>query len=117
MGRISSGPTRWPPGAERRLVPAESNLKNLKPVTLLMLLAQSQISRCGDRKPPRILNHDAEREVLPRRSATTRVARYSEFGMMGPEAGRMDGDGTGDTVMGGGEERRAPEGPPRDSRD
>ena len=27
MGRISPGPTRWPPGAERRLVPAISNLK------------------------------------------------------------------------------------------
>ena len=27
MGRISPGPTRWPPGAERCLVPANSNLK------------------------------------------------------------------------------------------
>ena len=27
MGRISPGPTRWPPGTERRLVPAKSNLK------------------------------------------------------------------------------------------
>ena len=27
MGRISPGPTRWPLGAERRLVPAKSNLK------------------------------------------------------------------------------------------
>ena len=27
MGRISPGPTRWPPGAERRLVPTKSNLK------------------------------------------------------------------------------------------
>ena len=27
MGRISPGPTRWPPGAERRLVPAKSILK------------------------------------------------------------------------------------------
>ena len=27
VGRISPGPTRWPPGAERRLVPAKSNLK------------------------------------------------------------------------------------------
>ena len=27
MGRPSPGPTRWPPGAERRLVPAKSNLK------------------------------------------------------------------------------------------
>ena len=35
MGRISPGPTRWPPGAERRLVPAKSNLK---PQTLLLML-------------------------------------------------------------------------------
>ena len=34
MGRISPGPTRWPPGAERRLVPAKSNLK---PQTYLLL--------------------------------------------------------------------------------
>ena len=27
MGRISPGPTAWPPGAKRRLVPAKSNLK------------------------------------------------------------------------------------------
>ena len=27
MGRISPGPTMWPPGAKRRLVPAKSNLK------------------------------------------------------------------------------------------
>ena len=27
LGRISPGLTRWPPGAERRLVPAKSNLK------------------------------------------------------------------------------------------
>ena len=27
MGKISLGPTRWPPGAERRLVPAIPNLK------------------------------------------------------------------------------------------
>ena len=27
MGRIPPGPTRWPPGAERRLLPAKSNLK------------------------------------------------------------------------------------------
>ena len=26
-GRISPGPTGWPPGAERRLVPAKSDLK------------------------------------------------------------------------------------------
>ena len=28
MGRISPGPTRWPSGAKRRLVPAKSNLKS-----------------------------------------------------------------------------------------
>ena len=31
MGRISPGPTRWPPGAEGRLVPAKSNLKPQTP--------------------------------------------------------------------------------------
>ena len=31
VGRISPGPTRWPPGAERRLVPAKSNLKPQTP--------------------------------------------------------------------------------------
>ena len=31
MGRISPGPTRWPPGAERRLVPAKSNPKPQTP--------------------------------------------------------------------------------------
>ena len=39
MGRISPGPTRWPPGAERRLVPAKSNLK---PQTL-----RAGVARCG----------------------------------------------------------------------
>ena len=33
MGRISPGPTRWPPGAERRLVPAKSNTKHQTPNT------------------------------------------------------------------------------------
>ena len=63
------------------------------------------------------LAHNAEREESPRRSATTRVPRHTEFGMLGPEAGRMDGDGTSDTVMGRGEERGAAGGTPRDSRD
>ena len=73
------------------------------------------------------LVHDAERESIPRRAATTRVPRHTEFGMMGPgpmgeardveEDRRMDSDGTGNTVMGGGEERGAPGNPPRDSRD
>ena len=62
------------------------------------------------------LDHDAEQEVLPRRSATTRVPTHTEFGMMGAEAGRMDGDGAVNTVKGGGEEREAPGGPPRDGR-
>ena len=35
MGRISPGPTRWPPGAERRLVPAKSNLKPETPFAAL----------------------------------------------------------------------------------
>ena len=34
--------------------------------------------------------------------------------MLGAEAGRRDGDGTGDSVMGGGEERGASGGPPQD---
>ena len=38
MKRISPGPTRWPPGAERRLVPAKSNLK---PQTFDKLLVKS----------------------------------------------------------------------------
>ena len=36
------------------------------------------------------LHHDAEREALPRRSATTRIPRHTEFGMMGAGAGRVD---------------------------
>ena len=36
MGRISPGPTRWPPGAERRLVPQK---KNLKPQTSNLMAA------------------------------------------------------------------------------
>ena len=63
------------------------------------------------------LDHDAEREALPPRSPTTRVPRHTEFGMMGAEAGRMDGDGTGDTVMGRGEERGDQGGPPRNGRE
>ena len=51
------------------------------------------------------LVHDAERESLPRRAATTRVPRHTGDG---EEVARMDGDGTGDTVMGGGEERGPP---------
>ena len=50
------------------------------------------------------LAHDAELEALPRTAATTIVPRHKGDG----EEVRMDGDATGDTVMGGGEERRAP---------
>ena len=45
MGRISPGPTRWPPGAERRLVPAKSNLKPQRtvqfPLCILFLCLNS----------------------------------------------------------------------------
>ena len=50
------------------------------------------------------LAHDAEQESLPRRAATTIVLRHTGDG----EEVRMHGDGTGDTLMGGGEERGAP---------
>ena len=49
--------------------------------------------------------HDAERESLPQRAATTTVLRHTGDG---EDVGRMDGDGTGDTVKGGGEEHGAP---------
>ena len=57
------------------------------------------------------LAHDAERESLMQRAATTKVRRHTDDG---EEVGRMDGDGTGDSVMGGGGERGAPEKLPRD---
>ena len=57
------------------------------------------------------LPHDAERESLPRRAATTRVPRHRGDG---EEVARMDADGTGNTVMGGGEESVAPGKLPRD---
>ena len=57
------------------------------------------------------LAHDAERESLPRRAATTTVPRHRGDG---EEVARMDGDTTGDTVMGGGEEREAPGRLPQD---
>ena len=56
------------------------------------------------------LAHDARWESLPRRTATTIVPRHTGDG----EEVRMDGDGIGDTVMGGGEERGAPGKLPRD---
>ena len=67
--------------------------------------------------PDAELVHDAEREALLRRSATTRVPTHTEFGMVPShmrDAGdaekeqRMDGDRTGNTVMSGGEEHGTP---------
>ena len=73
------------------------------------------------------LAHDAERELLLRRAATTTVPRHPDFGATGAapmgeggdgeEDRSMDGDGTGDTLIGGGEERGAPGKPPRNSQD
>ena len=57
------------------------------------------------------LAHDAKQESLPRRAATTTVPRHTGDG---EEVAKMDGDATGDTVMGGGEERGAPGKLPRD---
>ena len=56
------------------------------------------------------LAHGAEPESLPRRGATSIVPRHTGDG----EEVRIHGDGTGDTVMGGGEERGAPGKLPRD---
>ena len=68
-----------------------------------------------------------ERESVLQRAAITRVPRHTEFAMMGlcpmgeardvEEDPKMNADGTGDTVMGGGEVRAAPGNPPQDSRD
>ena len=55
------------------------------------------------------LAHDAERESLRRRAATTIVPRHTGDGEV-----RMDGDRTGDTVMSGSKELGAPEKLPRD---
>ena len=57
------------------------------------------------------LAQDAERESLPQRAATTTVPRHTGDG---EEVAGMDGDVTGDTVMGGGEEGEAPGKLPRD---
>ena len=57
------------------------------------------------------LAHDAERESLPHRAASTRVSRHTGDG---EEPGGKDGDRTGNTVMGGEEERGAPGKLPRD---
>ena len=56
------------------------------------------------------LAHDAEQEALPRRAGTTIVPRHMGDG----EEVRMDADATGDTIMGGGEERGTPGKLPRD---
>ena len=58
--------------------------------------------------------HDAEQESLPRRAATTRVPRHTGDR---EEVWRTDGDGTGDTIVDGGQQRRAPGKAPRDSWD
>ena len=56
MGRISPGPTRWPPGAERRLVPAKSNLKPQTPAptqAVAQVTAQTADARkCGGELGP-----------------------------------------------------------------
>ena len=57
------------------------------------------------------LAHDAQRESLPQRAATTTVPRHTGDG---EEVARMNGDATGDIVMGGGEEGGAPGKLPRD---
>ena len=57
------------------------------------------------------LAHDAERQSLPRRAATAFVPRHT---VDGEEVARMDGDATGDIVVGGGGELGAPGKLPRD---
>ena len=68
MGRISPGPTRWPPGAKRHLVPAKSNFKpktsvsegmHLKRITRgriswfeLLLFIDVQVASQGNRPGP-----------------------------------------------------------------
>ena len=56
MGRISPGPTRWPPGAERRLVPTDSNLTPQTPLLPLWGAA------CGSLPCP----PSRRRRILPR---------------------------------------------------
>ena len=87
-------------------------------VTLWMVPAQSQTSRRGDRIPPQILNLIImQNEKRCREGRQQQDPGHTEFGMMGAEERRMDYDGTDYTVMGGGEERGAPRGPPRDGTD
>ena len=66
MGRISPGPTRWPPGAERRLVPAKSNLK------------------------PQTSNPSAEFSFFrpPRGYASQHTHQYQPYSSMPPQAHR-----------------------------
>ena len=42
MGRISPGPTRWPLGAEERLVPGKSNLKPQTAIDFCLVFVPSQ---------------------------------------------------------------------------
>ena len=78
-----------------------------------MMPAQNQIFLPGQSHtaPNPELSHEAERESLPQRAANTRVPRHTGDG---EEVARMHGDGTGDTVRGGGQQRGAPGKLPRD---
>ena len=76
MGRISPGPIRWPPGAERRLVPAKSNLK---PQTSKEARARGE--RRGGR-PTTQTTHSAEaqgtRSRKPEKAGDNRGAQREE---------------------------------------
>ena len=63
MGRISPGPTRWPPGVERRLVPAKSNLKPQTPSRE----EQSSSNITSDHEQP----EDVAKELLPAENTGT----------------------------------------------
>ena len=54
VGRISPGPNRWPPGAERHLVPAKSNLKpqNLDPAGVTIRYSMYEPGRTGKHEHP-----------------------------------------------------------------
>ena len=50
MGRISPGPTRWPPGAEGRLVPAKSNLKPQTYSSLILTELKSRMQTIASKQ-------------------------------------------------------------------
>ena len=54
MRRISPSPTRWPPGAERRLVPAKSNLKPQTSCELALRAVGAAQGRPGGAPPARV---------------------------------------------------------------